>query len=50
MGARPGSLPGCAQVRTMVHKKDWCWSMALFFNRRELLEVMIARTGVAGVL
>jgi hypothetical protein len=50
MGDRPGSLPGCARVRTKVHRKDYGWFMGLVYDPKELPGVTIARPGVAGVL
>jgi hypothetical protein len=50
MGDRPGSFPGCAQVRTKVHRKDYGWSVGLVYDPRGLPGVTIARPGVAGVL
>jgi hypothetical protein len=50
MGHRPGSLLGCTQVRTKVHRKDYAWSVGLVYDPRRLLGVTIVRPGVAGVL
>jgi hypothetical protein len=50
MDDRPGYFPGCAQVRTKVHKKDYGWSMGLVYDPSELLEITTARLGVFGVL
>jgi hypothetical protein len=48
MGDRPGSFPGCAQVRTKVHRKDHGWSVGLVNYPRELPGVMTIRSGVVG--
>jgi 1,4-dihydroxy-2-naphthoyl-CoA synthase len=50
MGDRLGNFPGCAQVRTKIHRKDYGWSVRLLYDPRELSEVMAARLGVAEVL
>jgi hypothetical protein len=50
MGGRPGSFPGCAQVRTKICKKDYGWSMGLVYDPKGLPGVTTARPGVAGVL
>jgi hypothetical protein len=50
MGDRPESLPGCAQVRTKVCRKDYGWSVGLVYDPRGLPGVTTARPGVAGVL
>jgi hypothetical protein len=50
MGDRPRSFPGCAQVRTKVHRKDYSWSVRLVYDPRGLAGVTTARPGVAGVL
>jgi hypothetical protein len=36
MGDQPKSLPGCAQVRTKVCRKDYDWSVGLVYDLREL--------------
>jgi hypothetical protein len=36
MGDRPGSLPGCEQVRTNVRRKDEGWSVRSVYDPREL--------------
>jgi hypothetical protein len=51
MGDQPGSFPGCAQVRTKVHRKDYGWSVGLVvYDPMGLPGVTTARPGVAGVL
>jgi hypothetical protein len=50
MGNRSESFPGCAQVRTKVHRKDYDWSVGLVYNPRGLTGVTTARAGVPGVL
>jgi hypothetical protein len=50
MGDRPKSFPGCAQVRTKVHRKDYSWSVRLVYDSRGLPGVMTVMPGVAGVL
>jgi hypothetical protein len=50
MGDRPGSFPGCAQVRTKVCRKDYGWSVGLVYDPKELPGVTTARPRVAGVL
>jgi hypothetical protein len=35
MGDRPGSLSGCARVRTKVCKKDYGCSVGLVYDSRE---------------
>jgi hypothetical protein len=50
MGDRPKSLPGCAQVRTKVCRKDFGWSVGLVYDPTGLPGVTTARPGVAGVL
>jgi hypothetical protein len=50
MGDRPGSFPGCAQVRTKVHRKDYDCFVGLVYDPTELSRVTTARPGVAGVL
>jgi hypothetical protein len=49
-GDRPGSFPGCAQVRTKVHRKDYGWFMGLVYDPRGLPGVMTTRPGVTRVL
>jgi hypothetical protein len=34
MGDRPGSFPGCAQVRIKVHRKDYGCSVGLVYDPR----------------
>jgi hypothetical protein len=50
MGDRPGSFPGCPQVRTKVHRKEYGWSVRLVYDPMGLPGVTTARPGVAGVL
>jgi hypothetical protein len=50
MGDRPGSFPGCAQVRTKVHRKDCGWSVGLVYDPTELPRVTTTRPRVVGVL
>jgi hypothetical protein len=50
MGDRPGSFPGCAQVRTKICRKDYGWSVGLVYDPRGLPGVTTVRPGVAGVL
>jgi hypothetical protein len=50
MGDRPTSFPGCAQVRTKMHRKDYDWSVGLVYDPTELLGVTTARPEVTGVL
>jgi hypothetical protein len=50
MGDRPGSFPGCTQVKTKVCRKDYGWSVGLVYDLRELPGVTTARPEVAGVL
>jgi hypothetical protein len=50
MGNRQGSLPGCAQVRIKLYKKDLCWFVRLVYDPRELLRVTTIRFRVARVL
>jgi hypothetical protein len=33
-----------------VRRKDWCWSIRLVYDPKELPGVIIIRPGVAGVL
>jgi hypothetical protein len=44
------SLPGCAQVRTKIRRKDYCWSVRLVYDPRGPAGVMTVRPIVAGVL
>jgi hypothetical protein len=50
MGDRPGCLPGCAQVRTKVPRKDLGWFVGLVYDLRELSGVTTVRPRMAGVL
>jgi hypothetical protein len=50
MDDRPGSLPGCAQVRTKVYRKEYGWSVGLVYDPRGLSGVTIAGPRVAGML
>jgi hypothetical protein len=50
MGDRPRSLPGCTEVGTKVRRKDWCWSVGLVYDLRELAGVTIVWPRVTGVL
>jgi hypothetical protein len=43
MGDRPGSFPGCAQVRIKVHRKDYGCSVGLVYDPRGLPVVMTAQ-------
>jgi hypothetical protein len=51
MGDRLRSFPGCAQVRTKVHRKEYGWFVRLVYDPRGLPGVTTVRPGVArGVL
>jgi hypothetical protein len=50
IGDRSESLPGCAQVRTKVCRKEYGWSVGLVYDPRRLPGVTTARPRVAGVL
>jgi hypothetical protein len=49
MGDRPGSFPGCAQVRIKVHKEDG-FVVGLVYDPRGLPGVTTIRPKVLGVL
>jgi hypothetical protein len=48
MGDRPRSFPGCVQVRTKVHIKDYDWSMRLVYGHMRLKGVTIVSPRVPG--
>jgi hypothetical protein len=50
MGDRSGSFPGCAQVKTKGHRKDWGWFVGLVYDPKGLLGVTTARPRVDWVL
>jgi hypothetical protein len=50
MGDRPKSFPGCAQVRTKVHRKEYDWSVGLVYDTRGLPGVTTVRPKMAEML
>jgi hypothetical protein len=50
MGDRPGSFPGCAQVRIKMCRKDYGWYVRLVYDPTGLTGVTTTRPGVTGVL
>jgi hypothetical protein len=48
MGDRPGSFPGCAQVRTKLCRKDYGWFVGLVYDPRGLPGVTTTSPRVVG--
>jgi hypothetical protein len=50
MGDRSKSFPGCVQVRTKVHRKEYDWSVGLVYDIRGLPGVTTVRPRMAEML